>query len=335
MQNSTNLQLINTNSPRETLVYLSKDGKKVIKAPVSNNNKQRLQTWLGKQKIAKSVSDGVLKFNNPNYNIPRVLKVYDDDFIVEEERIIGTPLKTSFVESLDQKELDIIYKGFANFLNDINQSRPVLKQKDFFDAVSGEKDMSLKEVLSNLQEYISAEELNIVYQAKDWFDVVSDEDASVVFSHGDMNENNIFFDRETKTLSIIDFADAKYQNADYMFKVDLAKLGWLEIDRLIKEYERLPKKQNVNINSSQNVKDIRIALYNFKSSAIEFLKNPKLVPQIRIDMIKQEIERIKKLYNQIDNSNKFQKGADILKTQTKIKDLQNKTKNVHVRNKKH
>ena len=322
MQNSTNLQLINTNSPRETLVYLSKNGKTVVKVPVPNNNKQRLQTWLGKQKIAKSVSDGVLKFNNPNYKIPRVLKVYDDDFIVEEESIIGTPLKTSFVETLKPEELNIIYTGFANFINDINQSRPVLKQKDFFDAVSGEKDMSLKEVLSNLQEYISAEELNIVYQAKNWFDVASDEDASVVFSHGDMNENNIFFDRETKTLSIIDFADAKYQNADYMFNVDLARLGWLDIERLIKEYENLPKKQKVSTKSSQYVKDMRTALYNFKSSAIEFLKNPKLVPQIRIKLIRNDIAKIKNYLEKFDEQKKFKKAKqkvaleDTLKTNT-------------------
>ncbi len=308
MQNLTNLQLINTNAPRETLVYLSKDGKKVIKAPVSNNNKQRLQTWLGKQKIAKSVSDGVLKFNNSTYKIPRTLKIYDEDFIVEEERVVGTPLKTSFVESLEPKELDIIYKSFANFLNDINQSRPVLKQKDFFDAVSGEKDMTLGEVLLKLQEHIPSEELTIVRQAKDWFDVTSDNDASVVFSHGDMNENNIFFNKETKTLSVIDFADSKYQNADYMFNVDLARLGWLDIDRLIKEYEKLPKKQNVNIKSSQNVKDMRTALYNFKSSAIEFLKNPKLVPQIRITLIRNDITKIKNYLEKIEGSKKFEKA---------------------------
>lgn len=308
MQNLTNLQLINTNAPRETLVYLSKDGKKVIKAPVSNNNKQRLQTWLGKQKIAKSVSDGVLKFNNSNYKIPRTLKIYDEDFIVEEERVVGTPLKTSFVESLEPKELDIIYKSFANFLNDINQSRPVLKQKDFFDAVSGEKDMSFGDVLLKLQEYIPEEELTIVRQAKDWFDVVSDNDASVVFSHGDMNENNIFFNKETKTLSVIDFADSKYQNADYMFNVDLARLGWLDIDRLKKEYEKLPKKQKVNIKSSQNVKDMRTALYNFKSSAIEFLKNPKLVPQIRITLIRNDITKIKNYLEKIEGTKKFEKA---------------------------
>ena len=308
MQNLTNLQLINTNAPRETLVYLSKDGKKVIKAPVSNNNEQRLQTWLGKQKIAKSVSDGVLKFNNSNYKIPRTLKIYDEDFIVEEERVVGTPLKTSFVESLEPKELDIIYKSFANFLNDINQSRPVLKQKDFFDAVSGEKDMTLGEVLLKLQEYIPSEELAIVQHAKDWFDVASDNDASVVFSHGDMNENNIFFNKETKTLSVIDFADSKYQNADYMFNVDLARLGWLDIDRLIKEYEKLPKKQKVNIKSSQNVKDMRTALYNFKSSAIEFLKNPKLVPQIRITLIRNDITKIKNYLEKIEGPKKFEKA---------------------------
>lgn len=333
MSKLDNLQQINTNAPRETLVYLA-DGL-VIKRPVDTSNSKILNTWLGKQIQAKDTSDKVLAANNKNYFVPRTLEISSKEYFVVEERATGTPLSSSFFETLTKKEADIIYKGIAHFINDINQSKQVLTQKETFDSFTSVEylgEISIPSLIEKLSKYIPKKDMQIVQDAKDWFDVASDNDASIVFAHGDMNEHNIFFNRETKTLSIIDFADSKYQNADYMFNVDFARLGWLDIERLIKEYEALPKKQPVNVKNKPEVKNMRNALYNFKNSASEFLHNPKLATKIRIEIIKQEIEKIKKLYNSINDSNKFQKGIQILELQTKEKELRtavtmkNKTK---------
>lgn len=326
-----NLQLLNTNAPRETLAYLDKDA--VYKIPVSGKDPLNIKTWLEKQKLTRQVSDGILSFNNSTYKIPRVLEISDKEVFVKEERMIGTPLKTSFVETLTPKDLDVIYKALANFTNDINQSRPVLTQKDTFDMSTSVEYMGatkIDEILKKLKKYIPEKELQIVRKAKEWFDVASDKDASVVFAHGDMNEHNIFFDKKTKTVSIIDFAEAKYQNADYMFGVDYARLGWLDIDRLIAEYEKLPKKQNVNVRTSSNVKSMRNALYNFKSAAAEFLHKPNIATKIRIGIIQQDIEKIKKIYNQINSTKELKKATTVIKEENKlennIKKIKQKTK---------
>lgn len=325
------LQLLNTNAPRETLAYLDKDA--VYKKPVSGKDPLNIKTWLEKQKLTRQVSDGILSFNNSAYKIPRVLEISDKEVFVKEERMIGTPLKTSFVETLTPKDLDIIYKALANFTNDINQSRPVLTQKDTFDMSTSVEHMGatkIDEILNKLKKYIPEKELQIVREAKECFDVASDKDASVVFAHGDMNEHNIFFDKKTKTVSIIDFAEAKYQNADYMFGVDYARLGWLDIDRLIAEYEKLPKKQNVNVRTSSNVKSMRNALYNFKSAAAEFLHKPNIATKIRIGIIQQDIEKIKKIYNQINSTEELKKATTVIKEENKlennIKKIKQKTK---------
>ena len=324
MSKLDNLQQINTNAPRETLVYLA-DGL-VIKRPVDTSNSKILNTWLGKQIQAKDTSDKVLAANNKNYFVPRTLEISSKEYFVVEERATGKPLSSSFFETLTKKEVDIIYKGIAHFINDINQSKQVLTQKETFDSFTSVEylgEVSIPVLIDKLSKYISKEDMQIVQDAKDWFDVASDNDASIVFAHGDMNEHNIFFNRETKTLSIIDFADSKYQNADYMFNVDFARLGWLDIDRLIKEYDALPKKQHVNVKNKPEIKNMRNALYNFKNSASEFLHNPKLATKIRIEIINQEIEKIKNLYTKVKDNKDFQKGISILKKQKEMSIINN------------
>lgn len=324
-----NMQPLNTNTPRETLAYL--DGNVVYKIPVSNKDKLILNNWLTKQKLTKQTAEAVYKNNNKTYFIPRVLEISDSDFFVKEERAIGTPLKTSFVETLTEKELDIIYKGLANFTNDINQSKPVLSQKDVFEISGGDDNadnMTINQIIDKLKRYIPENELTVVLQAKTWFDVASEKDASVVFAHGDMNEHNIFFDRKTMRLSIIDFAEAKYQNADYMFNVDYARLGWLDIDRLISEYNRLPKRENVRVKTDMKVKTMRAALYNFKSSAAEFLDKPNIATKVRIDIINQDIKKIKKLYEQINTKNELTNATKTIIAETTKDSTIHKIRNV-------
>ena len=317
MKKLDDLQQINTNIPRETLVFLADN--LVIKRPVNKKDKNALNIWLDKQLHAKKISDSVLAVHNKKYFIPRTLEISTNEYFSVEERVFGNPITSSFFETLTPEEIDIIYQGFAHFINDINQSKQVLSQRETFDISTSVKhfeNISIKEIIIKLQKYISKEDLQIVQEAKDWFDVASDSDASVVFSHGDMNEHNIFFNKETRVLSIIDFADSKYQTADYMFNVDLARLGWLDIERLKKEYEKIPKKQKVTITTKPEVKNMRNLLYNFKIAACEFLHNPKLATKIRVQIINQEIEKIKKLYNKILDDKEFKKGIRLLQSES-------------------
>ena len=55
MLNLENLQLINTNSPRETLAY--RGNGVVYKIPVKRTNPAYAKVWLDKQKLSKQVAD--------------------------------------------------------------------------------------------------------------------------------------------------------------------------------------------------------------------------------------------------------------------------------------
>ncbi len=310
MSKLDNLPQINTNSPRETLVY-SADGL-VIKRP--GPRAPDLPTWLQKQQHARAVVESLQRVKNPAYFVPTMLEISKDQYFAVEERVPGRPLKSSYFETLSAADQDIIYRSFANFVNDINQSRPVLTQSHVFDSPDGEdgNTMPFNKIIKDLKKHVPARKLKTITNAKDWFDKAAQHDASVVFSHGDMNEDNIFFDETTKTLSIIDFADAKYENVHYMFNRDLGRLGWLDIDRLIREYEALPRAQSVIVKTDPMVEKLRNRLKNFVWSASEFLENPKIATTARLKIIDISIKEVKEAYDAILRAAQFEQGGKVL-----------------------
>lgn len=313
MSSLDNLPQINTNSPRETLVY-SADGL-VIKRP--GPHAPRTEVWLAKQRHAQIVARDLRAAKNSEYFVPEMLKVSKDGKFAIEERVSGRPLTTSYFETLSPADQDIIYRGFAHFVNDINQIRPVLTQSEVFDREedeAGQPNMPLAEILRNLKKYIKSDGLKIVVEAKKWFETASKDDASVVFSHGDMNENNIFYDPKNKTLSIIDFADAKYENAHYMFNRDLARLGWLDIDRLVSEYKALPRKSPVIVETNPQIEAVRIKLKNFAWTATTFLKKPTVAQAMRIKLIHDSVAELKKAYETARQAMQFAHGRHALES---------------------
>lgn len=316
MSSLDNLPQINTNSPRETLVY-SADGL-VIKRP--GPHAPRTEVWLAKQRHAQIVARDLRAAKNSEYFVPEMLKVSKDGRFAIEERVSGRPLTTSYFETLSPADQDIIYRGFAHFVNDINQMRPIFTQSDFFDGEvdeDGKHNMSLAIIIHKLKLQIKAEDLQIVTDAQHWFEQAAKADASVVFSHGDMNEDNIFYDSKNKTLSIIDFADARYENAHYMFNRDLARLGWLDIDRLVSEYKALPRKSPVIVETNPDIENLRIKLKNFAWTATSFLKNPKIAPVMQVKMINECIRDVKKAYDSARQNAQFSHGRQVLKDAAK------------------
>ncbi len=57
---------------------------------------------------------------------------------------------------------------------------------------------------------------------------------------------------------------------------------------------------------------MRIALQNFKWGAVEFLKRPTLATATRIKMLRDDIAKIKKLYDQVTVAEKFNRGAQVV-----------------------
>ena len=169
---------------------------------------------------------------------------------------------------------------------------------------------------------MSDKETKTVKKAKSYFDKASEKGASVVFSQGDMNEHNIFYDKNTKTVSFIDFADAKYENANHMFTRNFARLGWLDIERAISDYEALPRQQPVIVKADKNIFDLRNALYSFKWPAIEFLKNPKVATAIRLKLIKDSIANLSKIMTRI-TSEQIAEATKVMKAVERFKDKTN------------
>ncbi len=318
MSKLDNLQQINTNNPRETLVFAA-DGL-VIKRPVRNPD----TAWLAKQRHAQIVMDELNRVASSEYFVPQMLEISTAENFAIEQRAYGQPVTTDFFKTLTAADRDKIYRATAHFMNDINQMRPVVTQQNLFDGANDATDldkMSLKNILIQLKKHIPEKELKIIKTAKSWFDTAAQTDASMVFSHGDMNENNIFYDPARGMVSFIDFADARYESADYMFDRDFAKLAWLDLDRLRREYMALPRRQPVIIKSDPHVADMRIALQNFKWGAVEFLKRPTLATATRIKMLRDDIAKIKKLYDQVTVAEKFNRGAQVVAGVSKSIDI--------------
>lgn len=312
MSNLDELQQLNTNIPRETLVVAT-DGL-VIKRPVIKNNVAPNKNWLQKQYHAQAVQESLQGNIGDNYFVPRMLEISDKKMFAIEERVPGHPITSAFFETLSDADKEIIYNGTAHFLNDINQSKPVLSQVEAFDIPEHTGDITFDRIVKHLkkEKLLSSKELDTLKKSKDWFDNAATHDASVVFCQADMNEHNIFYDTETKTLSFIDFADARYKNARDLFYSDMARLGWLDIEKLIDIYKTLPRTQPVIIQSNPMVARMRNALQNIKWCGIETITaSPKLFPA-RLRILKDEIAALTRVYDSVKTNTAFKAATTSL-----------------------
>ena len=312
MSNLDKLQQLNTNTPRETLVVAA-DGL-VFKRPVIKANSFSGKVWLEKQHIAQKVQDSLQKNSGKYYFVPRMLEISEQELFAVEQRVLGKPVTEKYFATLSEEDKNIIYLGLAHFLNDINQSKPVLTQRDVFDIPEHKGDLPFARILKKLEKHLTKKEINILKMAQQWFDAHSPTDASVVFCQGDMNEHNIFYDPQTKTLSFIDFADARYENARDMFHRDIARLLWVDIDRLVKLYTALPRKQSVNTQTNPTVEKMRNILQNIKWSGAEVINADKKLFNIRLGILKSQIAELDKYYRTIE----AQDVIDAIKTTKKL-----------------
>ncbi|MBR5625518.1 MAG: phosphotransferase [Alphaproteobacteria bacterium] len=303
MSNLDKLQQLNTNIPRETLVVAT-DGL-VIKRPVTKNNHAPNKAWLKKQYHAQQVQESLQKTSGKCYFVPRMLEISSEEMFAIEQRVPGAPVTEKFFATLSDADKNVIYMGFAHFLNDINQSMPVLNQSDTFDIPEQQGDISFDKIIKKLKEHLSSKERDTLKKSKEWFDKHAINDASVVFCQGDMNEHNIFYDLKTKTVSFIDFADARYENARDMFHRDIARLLWIDIDKLITLYKKLPRTQPVITETNPTVESMRSKLYNIKCNGLEVLNANTRTFQIHLKMLKDEIAKLDKFFGTIKANEKL------------------------------
>lgn len=318
MSNLDKLQQINTNVPRETSVFEA-DGL-IFKRPASGGGAIQQTQWVEKQKHAQRIQDYLRARGNTTYFVPHMLEVSGSKMFAIEERVPGRPLTSSFVETLTPADLDIIYRGLANFINDMATYKPIITQSEHFDFPpedGSDKKFNFAYILNHMKKYLTNVEIDTLKKAKAYFDDLSLNDASVVFSHGDMNEHNAFYDQPTQTISVIDVADARYENANEMFFRNFARLGWLDVERLVSEFNKLPHERPINIESDRYLMALRNALQSVKWSATEILKNPKTADKLRMKMLRDEIAAVARAHSALKISRASQ-TVDALNQSTDI-----------------
>ena len=253
MTETNRLNLINTNSPRDSRVFA--DGDYVIKNPVATNS-THVKVWIERQTHAKEVIYSLLNGmarGKTTYFIPKIVEISGiPSPHIREERVSGKPITKAYFDTLSPIQQEAIYNAFAEFMSDMNQNSPVLNITEQLN--------NLESIIESLKSVLDKNEIESVKRAYSLLKSNIAKTPSLVFFHGDMNENNIFFDETTNKVSIIDFTEARYESADYMFNSDVSRLPWLDIKRLVDKYNSLSKKNPVRINQDKNMIDLFNAL---------------------------------------------------------------------------
>ena len=260
---------LNTNKPRESVVVGDEsDSNFVIKMPTAERT-EYITEWLKKQRHARMTVNFLLE--NPKrlggYFVPKITDIENSVKApyVREQRATGRALDGDYFNSLPAEVKEKIYQALARFVYDMNHCRPLqtLQQKlaNGFD-----------ENLANINLYIDKNDKMAVQNAYNFFQSHPEMTSSLVFFHGDMNENNMFYDAATDTVSFLDFAESTYETLEYVFYHDLIKLPWVDPDKIIKYYSELSKNDNIHIKSNPAMLKLYDALNNLKWTGESLMK---------------------------------------------------------------
>ena len=248
---TTKRNLINTNKPRDSIVMGDDVTNVVVKIP-NTTKPAYINNWLAKQRHARTAVNFI--YSNQHrlggYFIPKITEVSNsaNKPYVHEQRAAGRALTKEFFNSLPLDTQEQIYQKLANFVYDMNHCRPILTLQQRLTG-QNENGMDFNDVIEKIKPYLDSDELAQIQNACKFFESHPEMTSSLVFFHGDMNENNIFYDIATDTLSILDFAEATYETLEYVFDHDLIKLPWLNPDKLLTYYQDLSKQDDIVIKS--------------------------------------------------------------------------------------
>lgn len=196
------------NHGRETYaVYYGDDF--VMKRPLENFSDEQKQKWLEKQHNTQEVIESIRAVKHTVYNVPKMFFINDEEYQILEERAPGIPLTKTLYRDLSKRQQYEIINGIGTFLTDMNELKPAT-------FVAGHK-ITEEFDFSALQLFVETRmskwfKKNEILQMKKICDQISNfsYDTYLVWSHGDLNSGNVYYDVKTSTLSFIDFAEADY-----------------------------------------------------------------------------------------------------------------------------
>lgn len=217
--------------------YVSYYGEYVLKRPLPGRGNDKLKQWLEKQHRTKANIDAIRAVGNPVYHIPKMVHINDAEYQILEERAFGEPLTAQLFEKLSRRQKVEIIISMANFLVDMNESRPVQDWQRH--NIAGEiKFARLDNFINNkMARWFSADEIRFMGRIRDeigGFEYTT----RPAWSHCDLNPGNVLYDADHNRLSFIDFAEANYRfiYRDIFSSVTM-QLGIGE--RIYQEYTRI------------------------------------------------------------------------------------------------
>ncbi|MBO4672444.1 MAG: hypothetical protein J5608_02205 [Alphaproteobacteria bacterium] len=290
---STNDNILNTNKPRESMVVASGDN--VKKTPTATRA-EYVQDWLKKQRHAQIIGNFILGYKNKRggYFVPQILQINDSGApYVIEQRAPGAALNQELFNSLSPDAKEKVYASLANFVYDMNHCRPMATFEQKLNE-PGKSGLDFAGVVARVTPYLSTNDITAINNAYSFFCSRLELVSPVVLFHGDMNENNIFYDDKTGTVSFLDLAEATYENMDYIFDRDLKRLPWLDTQKLAAQYQDMVRPENIRVKSDPAMLDLYNQLRNLKWSGENMIANKN--PAIFTAIVQEQIKSVTKSY---------------------------------------
>lgn len=181
----------------------------VVKRPLSTYKPEQRESWLEKQHRTKDAIDAIRAVGRNVYNIPEMKFINDDECQILEERAPGERLTYSLFVGLSKRQQNEIVNSIGAFLVDMNELKPVLEEKNHRIISEFDFESVVKFVDTRMEIWFTKNE---VLQMKRFCDALRTFafDTVVVWSHGDLNPGNVYYDIDTSKLSFIDFAESGY-----------------------------------------------------------------------------------------------------------------------------
>lgn len=190
--------------------YVSYYGEYVLKRPLPTLGDEAREKWLTKQHKTQGNINDIRAVGNPVYNVPKMVYINDAEYQILEERAMGEPLTAQLFNKLNRRQQVEIVISMANFLVDMNESKPAQSWRNH--KIADElKFARLDSFVNNkMSHWFSDDEMRLMGRIRDEI-AVFEYSTRPAWSHCDLNPGNVLYDANHSRLSFVDFAEADYR----------------------------------------------------------------------------------------------------------------------------
>ncbi|MCL1786183.1 MAG: aminoglycoside phosphotransferase family protein [Alphaproteobacteria bacterium] len=182
----------------------------VMKRPLPHFNAEQKKKWLKKQHNTRLVIEKIRAVGNTAYNIPRMHHIKDEEFSILEDRAHGIHLDRETYRQMPRRHKYELKHKLASFMADMSELKQSMEAKSY--KISEElKIERLENFIGNkMGKSFHAEDVR--FMEKIYKQIVAFQyDTVRVWSHGDLNARNIFYNPKNGQVSFIDFAEANHK----------------------------------------------------------------------------------------------------------------------------